>query len=165
MDSKKPVRNGTRARRAALVAAAAATAIWSGGALGRTQTDGPDCDRNPAASLQALNPPIEVLVLKPVDHVPTDSDVSEISDIDLENVAGDTGTPLLKLEPQVSEALREIFDAEQDAGTPEIATSPVADYEDVKNLSELNEDAAPGDAEVEENELSLLRRQMYRIDI
>ena len=163
MDSRKPVSSETRARRAALVAAAAATAIWSGSALGRTQPDG-DCI--PADSLQGLNAPIESLQLEPVDHVPTEPAVPELADIDLESVTGDIGTPLLKLEPKVSEALREIFEAGQDdSAIPELATSPVADSDDVMNLSELNDDATPVDSEVEEDELSLLRRQMYRIDI
>lgn len=163
MDSKKPGRTETRARRAALVAAAAATAIWSSGALGRTQPEG-DCI--PADTLQGLNAPIESLILEPVDHVPTEAVVPEIADIDLESVTSDIGTPLLKLEPEVSKALRDVFDAGQDdLAIPEVATSPVADSDDVKNLSELNDDVTPADSEVEEDELSLLRRQMYRIDI
>ena len=98
--------------------------------------------------------------------MPTEPAVPELADIDLESVASDVGTPLLKLEPKVSEALREIFDAGQDEATiQEVATSPVADSDDIKNLSELNDDATPADSEVEEDELSLLRRQMYRIDI
>lgn len=163
MDSRKPVRGETRARRTALVAAAAATAIWSGNALGRTQ---PDADCNPADTLYGLNAPVESLVIKPADHVPTVRDTAEIADIDFEKVTSDIGTPLLKLEPQVNEALQEIFDAEQDdLAMPDVSTSPVADFDDVKSLSELNEKSAPADADVEQDELSLLRRQMYRIDI
>ena len=163
MDSKKPGRTETRAGRAALIAAAAATAIWSSSALGRTQPDG-DCI--PADTLQGLNVPVEALVVEPVDHVPTDGVVPEVADIDLEHVTSDVGTPLLKLEPKVSKALREIFAAEQnDLAIPEVSTSPVADSDEVRNLCELNDEATPADSDVEEDELSLLRRQMYRIDI
>ena len=152
--------------RTALVAVAATTAIWSGSALGRTQP-GEEC--NPADTLEGLNAPIEALIFKSVDHVPTTPDVSNISDINLEDATGDTGTPLLNLRPQVSEALREIFEADEsttnESVVPDVSTSTVADSDDVKNLSELNEEAAPIESALDEDELSLLRRQMYRIDI
>lgn len=166
MESDKAVRNGTRVRQATIAAALVATACWSPVALGRTQ---PDTDCAAGASLDALSDPAESLVLVPVDHVPTVADVSKIESIHLEKATSDTGTPLLNLAPRVNDTLREVFDGDSAQGgpsqQPDVSSSPVADHEDVKNLSEITDEARSADDALEGADLPLLRRQMYRIDI
>lgn len=164
MDSKTPVSTETRAARAALGVVIVATACWSSSALGRTQP-GTDC----GSSLQALAAPIDTLVLTPVDHVPTEPGVSELDAINLEDATSDTGTPHLNLTPRVNDTLREIFDGDPDRSgdqaVQDVVTSPVAEFEDIENLSELPKNTSPVDSAVEDDDLPLLRRQMYRIDI
>ncbi len=166
MESKKAVSKGTRGRQATISAVLVATACWSAGALGRTQ---PDADCATGTGLDALSDPVDSLVLAPVDHVPTITDIAEIEAIHLEKATGDTGTPLLNLTPQVSDTLREVFagDSQQEAGSqpPEVSSSPVAEHEDIKNLSDMADEARSADTVPEEDDLPLLRRQMYRIDI
>jgi hypothetical protein len=166
VDVKKPARHGTRAAHTTLLITIAATACWSSAALARTQPD-PDCGVD--ASPETLADPVESLILKRVDHVPVEQEVSELEAINLERATGDTGTPLLNLAPRFNDTLREVFgkeaSQEDESEATDVATSPVAEYEDVKNLSELTEEATPIDSTTEEDHLPLLRRQMYRIDI
>ncbi len=166
MDSKNAVSNGTRVRQATIAATLVITACWSAGALGRTQ---PEADCAADANLYTLSDPADSLVLVPVDHVPTMTDVSDIEAIHLEQATGDTGTPLLNLAPRVNDTLREVFadDGVQDAPSrqSDVSSSPVAEHEEVKNLSELADETSSTDAASEEDDLPLLQRQMYRIDI
>ncbi len=163
MDSKKPVRAGTRASRTALAVAVTMTVCWSSGALGRTQP-GPDC--GVGAGLEEIRAPAGTLVLTPVDHVPTETDTSELASVELDTATDDNVAPLLDLSPQINETSREIFDeGSDDSRAQELTTSPIAESDEVKNLSELSDESTPVEATVEEDDLPLLRRQMYRIDI
>jgi len=144
----------------------ALTAVWSSNALSRTQPAA-ECDEG--TELQTLTAPVESLVLTRVDHVPTEQDVSDLKSIDIEKVSRDTGTPLLDLAPRVNDALRGIFDDNGenlvDGTSLEISVAPIAESEDVPDLSELADDTAPDGASLEDSDLPLLERQMYRIDI
>ena len=168
MESKKPARSGTRARQATLAVAMITSACWSANAVARTQSEA-DCGARASLESITIADPVESLVLVPVDHVPTETDVSDIEAIHLQKATGDTGTPLLNLTPHVNNTLREVFggDTEEVDETTinEVSSSPVAEHDDVKNLSELVDESTTDEAPGEDDDLALLRRQMYRIDI
>jgi hypothetical protein len=166
LDSKQPSGNEARIKRIALASVLALTTAWSSNALSRTQ---PAAECAADVDLQTLTAPIEPLVLKKVDHVPTETDVASVDSIDIERVTADTSTPLLNLAPRTDEAIRSIFAddsaelAKETAG--KIQVSPVAESEPVPDLSELPDDGSGEDVSVDESDLPLLERQMYRIDI
>ena len=166
MDSNSPPGNETRVRRAALVTVIALTAAWSSVALSRTQP-APDCDGG--NDIKHLSAPAPALVLDTVDHVPIEPAAADLDSIDIENVARDTGTPLLNLAPGVNDAMREIFDGDNaaliDAAALEIPVSPIAESEETPDLSELPDNGTTDGAPAEESDLPLLERRMYRIDI
>lgn len=166
MDSNSPSGNETRVRRAALVVIIALTAAWSSSALSRTQP-ATGCDGR--HDLQHLSAPMDALVLDTVDHVPTEPSVSDLDSLDIETVARDPGTPLLTLAPNVNAAMRDIFEtgnaAAADETSPEIPVSPVAESEEIPDLSELPETGTTDGVPEGESDLPLLERRMYRIDI
>lgn len=163
MDSKSPPkgRTGSTALSAALLMIVATS--WSGTALARTQTES-DCDRV-ARALNALDAPAETLGIRSVDHVPIQSESAALDEIDLDE---EPTAPMLRLAPRVSNALRNVFDDGEvisvDDTTIEIAVSPVAEREDVKDSSDLITDDAGSDTE-QDDDLPLLQRRMYRTDI
>jgi hypothetical protein len=75
---------------------------------------------------------------------------------------------MLRLAPRVSNALRNVFDDGEvisvDDTSIEIAVSPVAEREDVKDSSDLITDEVGSDTE-QDDDLPLLQRRMYRTDI
>lgn len=166
MDSNLPSGNETRVRRAALVTIIALSAAWSSAALSRTQ---PATDCNGENDLQTLSAPVDALVLDTVDHVPTEPNVSDLDGVDIDTVARVPGTPLLNLAPSVNIAIRDIFEADNaapaDETSLEIPVSPVAESEELPDLSELPETATNDGVAEEESGLPLLERRMYRIDI
>jgi len=166
VDVRKPVASRNRATPAALLIAFVVSVCWSGATLARTQ---PESESGVETSLDGIAGPVS-LVVKTVDHVPVEQEVSDLEDINIERATGDTGTPLFNLTPRFNETLREVFgrdeaDQEGDSQATDVATSPLAEYEDIKGPSELADDVAPVDSNTEEDDLPLLRRQMYRIDI
>lgn len=166
MDSKKPSGNEARIRRIALATVIALTAAWSGNALSRTQP-ATNCDAG--HDLQDLTAPVNNFVLKPVDHVPTEQGVSDLKSIDIDRVAGDTGTPLLNLAPHVNDTLQAIFEDDGSSlleeASLEIQVAPIAESEEIPDLSELPDTDTPEGTSEKESDLPLLERQMYRIDI
>ena len=166
MDSKKPAGNETRVRRTALVTIIALTAAWSSTALSRTQpATGCDTGNDPLN----LPAPVDALVLNTVDHVPTEQDVSDVDSIDIKRVTSDNGAPILNLAPHVNATMHDVFDedgaASVDEASLEIPISPIAESEELPELSELPNTGTPDGVSAEESDLPLLERQMYRIDI
>lgn len=171
MDSKQPSGNEARVRRTALATVIVLTAAWSSTALGRTQTAA-DCDAG--HDLQNLAAPVNSLILKPVDHVPMEQDVTDMESTDIDKVAADNGTPMLRLGPHSTQSLRGLFEDGlfEDNGAlqsgdsmTELSVAPIAESEESPDSPELSEDSAVEGASVEESDLPLLERQMYRIDI
>lgn len=166
MDSKKPSGNEARVRRIALATVIALTAAWSSNALSRTQ---PAANCDTGHDLQNLTAPVDTVILQRVDHVPIEQDGSDLQSMDIDRVSGDTSTPLLNLAPHVNETLQGIFEDDGSAlleeTTLEIQVSPVAESEEIPDLSELPDDGVADGTVVEDSDLPLLERQMYRIDI
>jgi hypothetical protein len=134
--------------------------------MGRTQAEA-DCNEV-ARDLQRLEAPTEPLAITRVDHVTIEPNAADLASSEPEEIEDDTATPLLKLAPRVSNALRDIFD-EQDRVTEaslEFQASPLAESEEIPDISELPVENSPESQNEDEIELpSLLQRQMYRIDI
>ncbi|MDH3439660.1 MAG: hypothetical protein OEM63_02825 [Gammaproteobacteria bacterium] len=166
MDSIKPSGNETRVRRTALVIGIALAAAWSGTALSRTQ---PAADCGAGSDLLNLSAPVETLVLDTVDHVPTEPDVLDLDSIDIKGVTSDSGAPTLNLAPRFNDTMHDIFDEDSAASVDdtslEIPVSPIAESEEIPDLSELPESGSADGVSTEESDLPLLERQMYRIDI
>jgi hypothetical protein len=169
VDLKKPSRAGTRPTPLAAVASMLAlAACWSSAAYSRTPNDA-DCDEV-AKSLQSLDAASETLTLTRVDHVPIPADSSRLA-AEPAAASGDHATPLLDLTPRAADALRDIFEATRETevaqtATPEASSSPIAETEELPDISELPDNVSPvttpGDEDID---LPLLQRQMYRIDI
>ena len=154
--------------RTVLALAATLAAFWSGAAFARTQA-APDCAEM-AKYLESLDTPPRTLAVNDVDHVVVQRDgTAQLEDDGVDVSTIDLSTPHLKLGPRVSNALQDIFGhggkASFDKALGEVTVSPVAETEDVPELSELSvEPDTAGEAD-EEIDLPLLQRQMYRTDI
>ena len=161
MDSTHP----TRERSRALLAASLALALfWSGSSHARTQPE-TDCT-DVAKRLQSLETPADVLATTPIDHVPVLTDAPILAEtVD----ADDMPTPLISLAPRAESALRDIFDdteaLEADVVPVVAPSSPVAESEDLPDISELPDNVTPMTSGDDEIDLPMLQRRMFRIDI
>lgn len=159
MDSTHPRRERSRA----LLAASLALALfWSGSSQARTQPE-TDCT-DVAKRLQSLETPADVLATTPIDHVPVLTDTPVLAEtVD----ADEMPTPLISLAPRAESALRDIFDDAEAADVVPVVTpsSPVAESEDLPDLSELPDNVAPVTTGDDEIDLPMLQRRMFRIDI
>ena len=165
MDSKKPSGNEIRVRHTALVVALGLTAIWSGSAMASTQ---PVTECSDAERLQGLIVSAESPALQPFGHIPV-TDVSELKSNNSDKGSRETITSFLNLEPSGNDVIETILKDDETAreeGTAiDIPIAPVADSDDIPDLSELPDSGVPTGAEDEESDMPLLERQMYRIDI
>ena len=163
MDSKSPLKGRTCSAALSIALLTIVSTAWSSTALARTQTES-DCDRV-ARALHALDAPAETLGIRSVDHVPIQSESAALDESDLEE---EPTAPMLRLAPRVSNALRNVFDDGEviavDDTSPDIAVSPVAEREEVKDSADLITDDAGADSE-QDDDLPLLQRRMYRTDI
>ena len=163
MDSKNPLKGSSRTTALTITLLAIASTAWSSAALARTQTES-DCDRV-ARALHALDAPGDSLDIRSVDHVPIQSESAALDEADLEE---EPATPLLRLAPRVSSALRHVFDDGEvisvDDTSLEIGVSPVAERDEVADATDLVTDDAAADSE-QDDDLPLLQRRMYRTDI
>ena len=159
MDSTHP----TRERSRALLAASLALALfWSGSSQARTQPE-IDC-ADVAKRLQSLEAPTDVLATTPIDHVPVLIESPALAEtVD----ADEMPTPLISLAPRAESALRDIFDDSETVDVvPAVApSSPVAESEDLPDISELPDNVTPATAGDDEIDLPMLQRRMFRIDI
>lgn len=169
MDSQNPSKGRSRRVALAMSAVALLNAAWSGAALGRTQTES-ECDRTQRDS-ETFGAPEIVLQVSSVDHVAIRSDAAAMESSDLESAGDDAAaTPLLRLAPRVSSALRDVFDegpaTDVVEATQNVPASPVAESEDVKDVPEsLQDETVPASGQDEDIDLPLLQRRMYRTDI
>lgn len=165
MDSKNPTKGSTW--KVAIGAAVVLAACWSTSAGARTQAES-DCNEI-ARDLQKLEAPVEPLTITNVDHVTIAPNAADLANSEPEASSGDeSATPLLKLTPRVNNALRDIFDERREAEETslELPTSPLAETEEIPDISELPDDSAPASQGEDEIELpSLLQRRMFRTDI
>jgi hypothetical protein len=155
----------TRERSRALTAASLALALfWSGSSQARTQPE-IDC-ADVAKQLQSLEIPAKSLAATPVDHVPVLTDAPVLAEtVD----ADDMPTPLISLAPRAESALRDIFE-DNDATAAEVVpavapSSPVAESEEIPDISELPDNVMPEAAGDDDIDLPMLQRRMFRIDI
>lgn len=168
MDLKNRSRESNcRGHSVAAIATLALCAAWSTSAHSRTPTDA-DCGKA-ARDLKSLDVPAESLALTQVDHVPIPSASITLTKPDAESVAGEKATPLLDLTPRAESALRDIFDADRKSDArpmpPAVSSSPIAETEELPDVSELPDNVAPVAPLNQEIELPLLQRRMYRTDI
>ncbi len=168
MDVKYPSRDSNKRMRFAAVAATIAlTTCWSSGAYSRTQSD-VDC-AEVAHNLQSLEIPVKSLSLETVDHVPLINDATAFEAIETDITSTDSAAPLLDLTPRAENALRYIFDDSQQIRATdtavEISSSPIAETDEIPDISELPRKAVPESVIDEDSDLPLLQRQMYRTDI
>ena len=168
MDSQNPTKGQKRNGAAAAIAATALlTTFCSATAFATTLTD----RGGPARELESPDPPAVTLRASTVDHVAIRSDASTLESGELEAKSDDTAaTPLLRLAPRVSSALRDVFDERLPAAVEEsladVPASPLAESEDIKDVAEPAPDnAAPASQPDNEIDLPLLQRRMYRTDI
>jgi hypothetical protein len=161
VDSKHP--SGERIR-PVLAASLALAVFWCGNALARTQPE-PDC-ADVAKRLKSLDVPAESLTAKPVDHVPIILNTTDIVD---EVNADDMPTPLISLSPRAESALQDVFEVADEVVTEEVSaevpSSPVAESEDLPDLSELPKDGTAAEAGDSDIDLPMLQRRMFRTDI
>ncbi len=168
MDVKYPSRDSNKRMRFAAVAATIAlTTCWSSGAYSRTQSD-VDC-AEVARNLQSLEIPVKSLSLETVDHVPMTTEAAAFDAGEPDITAADSAAPLLDLTPRAESALRDIFDDSRQAWEAdtavELSSSPIAETEDIPDISELPKKAVQESQIDEDSDLPLLQRQMYRTDI
>ena len=168
MDLQNPTKGRKATAVLALAAAALVSATWSTAALGRTQTES-ECDRM-VRDLEALDKPAMELAVRAVDHVAIKSDASALDASDLDSKADETATPLLRFAPRVSSALKDVFGeggvTEVEEAILEIPASPIAETEDIKDVSEsLPDESIPVHQPEEGIDSPLLQRRMYRTDI
>lgn len=152
----------------ALTASATLAAFWSGAAFARTQSD-PDRAKI-TRHLESLDTPARTLAVDDVDHSVVKPDGATQPEDDAVDVSTiDLSTPHLKLGPRVSNALQDIFGRGEKASFDEeridVPVSPVAESEDVPELSERSVESDATNEASEEIDLPLLQRQMYRTDI
>lgn len=169
MESQNAIKGRSIGAALAVAAFGLLTAGWSATALGRTQTDA-ECDGG-AHDIATFDPPAVTLHVVGVDHVAIRSDASTLDTAELESKGDDTAaTPLLRLAPRVSSALRDVFDDLLPAGVEEtsldLPASPVAESEDVKEAAEsVPDENLPASQPGEDIDLPLLQRRMFRTDI
>lgn len=168
MDLKNASREGNkRGRVTALAATLALTVCWSISAHSRTPTE-VDCDKF-ARSMQSLEVPTRSLALTQVDHVPISSESVDFTTADTIATSAEQATPLLDLTPRAEDALRDIFEAGRDVelrkSALEMPSSPIAETEELPDISELPDNATPAAPISDDIDLPLLQRQMYRTDI
>ena len=140
------------------------TALWSGSAAARTQSEA-DCD-SVSRELEQLEAPS----ITAVDHGTALVESIELAlPADFATAGKKLPAPLLVLEPRVSSALQGIFDDSlvlaPGSAKIDIAVSPLAETEETVETLDQVEEPSPDTRAEEESDLPLLQRQMYRIDI
>jgi len=168
VDSKSAQQSDTGTGYIAVMATLLLAVCWSASALGRTHGE-VDCN-DAARRLQEPGTPVESLALRQVDHVLAEPDVDAF---ELKTAADNVATPLLDLKPSVTSSLHDIFDDNRHAAMTDtvraIPASPLAESgksEEVPDIAELPGETEPSFQQLEEeNDLPLLQREMYRIDI
>ena len=164
MEDKNPSREGQLTRNVSIVAITAALALgFSSAAHSRTQND-VDCFTKANESLP------ETLTISPIDHMPIPN-VTTVSAPAAADVAEeeDASAPLLDLTPRAESTLRDVFEAvdyvEPAEAVSELPLSPIAETEELPDVSELPDNVTPVAPIDSDIDLPMLQRQMFRTDI